>query len=118
MNEPITGERLITEDFRKVADDNLVTALNSSTFTLKEKNAFFKKKWLHEHIAAIILSVVAWIGVMVWLTSETRGDDMFLISGAVGGFLAVLFYLVHYHRMMVYVENRAYQNADIETGKR
>lgn len=51
INELISGERLWAEDFRKAADNNLVTALNNSTFTLKEKITFFKRKWLHEHIA-------------------------------------------------------------------
>ncbi|MCI5513715.1 MAG: helix-turn-helix domain-containing protein, partial [Clostridia bacterium] len=50
INELISGERLLAEDFKKAADDNLVTALNNSTFTLKEKIAFFKKKWLREHV--------------------------------------------------------------------
>ena len=57
INELISGERLLAEDFKKAADDNLVTALNNSTFTLKEKIVFFKKKWLHEHISTIVLSV-------------------------------------------------------------
>ena len=48
INELISGERLWAEDFKKAADDNLVTALNNSTFTLREKIAFFKQKWLHE----------------------------------------------------------------------
>lgn len=63
INELISGERLLAEDFKKAADNNLVTALNNSTFTLKEKIAFFKKKWLHEHISTIVLCVVAWIGI-------------------------------------------------------
>lgn len=115
INELIIGERLGTEEFKKAADDNLVTALASSTFTLKEKITFFKKKWLREHIATIVLCVAAWIGMMIWLTLETQGDDKFLILGAVGGLLAVLFYVVLYNRMMAYVENRAYRNPDDET---
>ena len=115
INEMISVERLGTEEFKKAADDNLVTALNSSTFTLKEKIAFFKKKWLREHIATMVLCVVAWIGMMVLLTLKTEGNDKFLILGAVGGLLVVLFYVVLYNRMMAYVENRAYQNPDDET---
>ena len=65
INELVSGERLATEDFKKAADSNLVTALDNSTFTLKEKIAFFKKKWLKEHIATIALCVVAWIGIIV-----------------------------------------------------
>ncbi len=115
INELIIGERLGAEEFKKVADDNLVTALNNSTFTLKEKITFFKKKWLREHIATIVLCVVAWIGIMVLLTLKTRDNDMFLILGAVGGLLAVLFYVVLYNRMMAYVEDHAYQNPDNES---
>ena len=44
INELISGERLLAEDFKKAADNNLVAALNNSTFTLKEKIAFFKRK--------------------------------------------------------------------------
>ena len=49
INELVAGERLVAEDFKKAADENLVTALDHSTFTLKEKQAFFKKKWRREH---------------------------------------------------------------------
>lgn len=118
INELIIGERLETEEFKKAADDNLVTALASSTFTLKEKIAFFKKKWLREHIATIVLCAVAWIGIMILLTLKTRGNDAFLILGAIGSILAVLFYVVLYNRMMAYVENRAYQNPDDETANK
>ena len=105
INELISGERLLAEDFKKAADSNLVAALNNSTFTLKEKIIFFKKKWLHEHIATIVLCVVAWVGIILWTALKIRA---YTLLGAVGGMLAVLFYVVLYNRMMAYVENRAY----------
>ena len=114
INELISGERLAMEDFKEAADNNLVTALNNSTFTLKEKIAFFKKKWLHEHIAIIVLCVVAWIGLIIWTALKLRGSDSYALLGAIGGMLAILFYVVLYNRMMVYVEKRAYQNPDNE----
>ena len=116
INELISGERLAAEDFKKAADNNLVTALSSSTFTLKEKIAFFKKKWLHEHISTIVLCVAAWIGIILWIALKLRGSDSYALLGAVGGMLAILFYLVLYNRMMAYVEKRAYPAAsDKET---
>lgn len=116
INELISGERLAAEDFKKAADNNLVTALSSSTFTLKEKIAFFKKKWLHEHISTIVLCVIAWIGIIIWTALKLRGSDSYALLGAVGGMLAILFYLVLYNRMMAYVEKRAYPAAsDKET---
>ena len=111
INELISGERLAAEDFKKTADSNLVAALSSSTFTLKEKIAFFKKKWLHEHISTIVLCVVAWIGIIIWTALKLRGSDSYPLLGAVGSMLAILFYLVLYNRMMAYVEKRAYPAA-------
>ena len=109
INELISGERLLAEDFKKAADNNLVAALNNSTFTLKEKIAFFKRKWLHEHISTIVLCIVAWIGVIIWTAVKLQGSDSYALLGAIGGMLAILFYVVLYNRMMVYVENRAYR---------
>lgn len=113
INELISGERLAAENFKKAADSNLAAALSSSTFTLKEKITFFKKKWLLEHIAAIVLCAAAWIGLILWLALKLRA---YTLLGAVGGMLAVLFYVVLYNRMMAYVEKRTYPAApDKET---
>ena len=114
INELISGERLLAEDFKKAADNNLVAALNNSTFTLTEKIAFFKRKWLREHISTIVLCVVAWIGVIIWTAVKLRGSDSYPLLGAIGSMLALLFYVVLYNRMMVYVENHAYQNPNNE----
>ena len=109
INELVSGERLATEDFKKAADSNLVTALDNSTFTLKEKIAFFKKKWLKEHIATIALRVAAWIGIIVWTVQKLRGSDAYQLLGAIGSMLAILFYVVLRNRMMIYVEDHAYR---------
>ena len=115
INELIIGERVNSEDFKNAADNNLVTALNNSVFTLKEKAAYFKKKWLREHIATIVLCVAAWVGVTILIALKTHGDDIFPLLGGIGGLLAVLFYVILYNRMMAYVEKRAYQDPENET---
>lgn len=105
INELISGERLLLDDFKKAADKNLVTALNNSAFTLKEKISFFKKKWLREHIATIVLCVVVWIIIMLWIAL----NNSYALLGAIGSILTLLFYVVLYNRMMAYVENHAYR---------
>lgn len=105
INELISGERLLLDDFKKAADNNLVMALNNSAFTLKEKITFFKKKWLREHIATIILCVVVWIIIMLLIAL----NNSYALLGAIGSILAILFYVVLYNRMMAYVENHAYR---------
>ena len=87
INELISGERFLEEDFKKAADNNLVTALNNSAFTLKEKIAFFKKKWLREHITTIVLCIVLWIGIMLWVAL----NNSYALLGAIGSILALLF---------------------------
>lgn len=109
INELISGERLLIGDFKKAADNNLVIALNNSIFTLKEKIAFFKKKWLREHIATIALCIVAWLSIMIWAAQKLKDSNSFVLLGAIGSVLAILFYVVLYNRMMAYVENHAYR---------
>ena len=117
MNEIISGERLLADDFKKAADDNLVTALNNSSFTLKEKIVFFKKKWLKEHIFTIILAVVVWIACILWIAQKLQDTEVFAGIGATGGILALLMYVVLYNRMMVYVELRAYKKNATEASR-
>lgn len=109
INELISGERIAAEDFKEVADNNLVTALDNSSFTLKEKIAFFKKKWLREHISTIVLCIMAWIGLIVMLALKLRGRNAYPLLGAIGSTLGILFYLVLYNRMMAFVEDLAYR---------
>ena len=115
INELISGQRLLAEDFQKAADSNLVTALNNSTFTFKEKIAFFKKNWLREHVASYILAFILWLAAIIALKFQNVDPP---VLGAVGGMLALLFYVLLYNRMMAYVENHAYRatpNKESET---
>ena len=105
INELVAGERLIAEDFKKAADENLVTALDHSTFTLKEKQAFFKKKWRREHRSTILLCAVAWLVLIIVL--RIRGVQPEL-CGAAGGLLALFNYAVLNNRMMAYVEHNVF----------
>ena len=105
INELVAGERLVAEDFKKAADENLVTALDHSTFTLKEKQAFFKKKWRREHLSTFIFCAIAWLVLMVILRIRHVEPEL---CGTVGGMLAVLYYAVLNNRMMAYVERQLY----------
>ena len=105
INELISGERLAAEDFKKAADENLVTALDHSTFTLKEKQAFFKKKWRREHLSTFIFCAVAQLVLMIVLRIRHVEPEL---CGTVGGMLAILYYAVLNNRMMAYVEHNVF----------
>ena len=55
INEILSGKRLSAEEYREAAEENLRQTVKASSFSLKEKMDYFKKKWLREHIAVMLL---------------------------------------------------------------
>ena len=109
INELISGEKINDLDYKEKAEENLIVALENSTFTLKEKIEFHKKKWLKEHIFDIVLCIIAWLVVIVAL--KLQNAERYLI-GTISGILAVFFYVVRYNQMMIYVEDRVYKKIE------
>lgn len=109
INELISGEKLIEENYKEKAEENLIEALENSSFTLKEKIAFYKKKWLKEHVSSIVLNIVAWIAVIIALIFQHA--EGYLI-GTVSSLLAIFFYVARRNQMMIYVEDRVYQKIE------
>ncbi|MGM9878202.1 MAG: helix-turn-helix domain-containing protein [Bacilli bacterium] len=109
LNELFIGEKILDKEYKKIADNNLLNALENSSFTLKEKIAFYKKKWLKEHISKIVLCIISWIILIVAL--KFQNVEGFVI-GTISGLLAMLFYIILYNQMMIYVENNAYKKIE------
>lgn len=109
INELISGEKINDLDYKEKAEENLIVALENSTFTLKEKIEFHKKKWLKEHIFDIVLCIIVWLVVIVAL--KLQNAEGYLI-GTISGILAVFFYVVRYNQMMIYVEDRVYKKIE------
>ena len=86
-----------------------MNALENSSFSLKEKIAYYKKKWKKEHIFTFVIAMILWIVLVISL--KIQNVDFYLI-GTIGGLLALLFYIVLYNRMMIYVENNAYKKIE------
>lgn len=110
LNDLFAGEKIKEESFKQVADNNLLTALENSTFTLKDKIIFYKRKWLKEHVARIVLNIVFWILVVIILKMKYKLEGY--IIGTIGGILAPLLYAINYNKMMIYVENRVYNKTE------
>ncbi len=103
VNELLSGHRLKEEEYKQAAEENLTQAIKSSSFTLKDKIAFFKKKWLKDHIDIMVFLGICIIGVFV--TGAIMKN--LLIS-----YVAILMLgLAHGWRnntMMTYVEQNAF----------
>ena len=109
INELFAGEKISNENYKEKADENLMNALENSGFSLKEKIAYYKKKWKKEHIFTFVIVMISWIVLIISL--KIQNVDFYLI-GTIGGLLALLFYIVLYNRMMIYVENNAYKKIE------
>lgn len=109
LNELFIGEKILDEQYKEVADNNLLDALENSSFTLKEKISFYKKKWKKDHISKIILCCISWVVLIIALKFQNIEG---YIIGTIAGMLAMLFYIVLYNQMMIYVENNAYKKIE------
>ena len=109
INELISGEKIMDSDYKEKAEKNLIVALENSSFTLKEKIDFYKKKWLKEHIFSNIMSFIFWLAVIILL--KFQNVNIYLI-GSISGILTVFIYTLKYNQMMIYVEDKVYKKIE------
>ena len=103
INELLCGERLNDNSFRERADDTIVNVLKSSTFSLKERCEFWKKKWIKEHKRLIILYIFMFLTLY--------GSGLYINKPILSGLsiiVAFVIYLKRRNQMMAYIENHAY----------
>ena len=65
LNELLAGQQLSDAELRQQADENVVRAVRSSAFTLREQQAYWRKKWLREHAWLYILLALAWLALIL-----------------------------------------------------
>ena len=103
INELLSGKKLSTEEYKEMAETNIKETLKASAFSLKEKQDYFKKKWLRDHVAIMVFIGICIVGVFV------AGAIM---KNSLIGYGAILM-LVFAHcwrnnTMMTYVEQNAF----------
>lgn len=102
LNEFFSGERLTDESFKQVADSNLLSALENSTFTLRDKIDFFKRKWQKDHFLEIVVVMLVIIVFIIYGFIKGNGlQYIFMIIGFISG-------VIENNKMMAYVEKNAY----------
>ena len=107
VNELLSGQRLNDEEYKQAAEENLTQAIKSSSFTLKDKIEFFKKKWLQAHIAIMIFIGVCIIGVFI---AGLILEHSFVYYGAF--LLLIASHCWRNNTMMTYVEKNAYEGTE------
>lgn len=104
INEILSGRRLSEDEYKEAAEENLTQTIRGSSFELKEKMEFFKKKWLKEHIAAMV--IVGFCIIAIFVTG-------FILQKPVVVSIAVLLFIpAHAWRnnaMMAFAEHYAFE---------
>ena len=111
INEILSGECLAAEAYQEKAEENIRSALESSSFALEEKKKYFKKKWRREHLASSVLVCAAALVLYVYGLMRHRGWSVLVPVG-------MLFYFVYQNnQMMIYVEHHVYDPVEEASSK-
>ena len=106
INELFSGERISKDDYKKKADENLMSALENSSFSLQEKIDYFKKKWKKDHCFGLTFGMIV---ILVIIGLGFIYGPEYILLGSIMGFAFSLF---EYNRMMIYIENNAYRKIE------
>lgn len=103
INELLSGRYLNDGEFKKEADINIINISKESAFSYKEKLKFWKKKWLREHVALIILWAVMFIAFCVYVYVKK-----YVIVISFSPLIAAGIYAYLRNKMMIYVERNIF----------
>ncbi len=103
INELLCGERIPEENYAQKAEETITSILANDTFSFKEREDYWKRKWNKDHLPAnvalgAILAVAFAAGIFL------SGP---LVIGSIP-VLALIVFLKRRNDMMIYVENNLY----------
>ena len=106
INEIVSGQRLNDQQYREKAEENIKEALSESAFTLKERIAFFEKKWKKEHAFELTAELAV---LLVFFCLGFYFDNSLQIVAVIAG---LVWSIRQYNRMCAFVETYAYDGGD------
>lgn len=101
--ELINGERIQEEDYRNAVEKAVSSTYVPSSFSITERIVYYKKKWINEHKALLILEVAILVLLICLLWNYS-----IQICILIGLIYSLIAYLYTYNRMMIYVEHNAF----------
>ena len=104
INEILSGRKLSSDEYKAAAEENLCQSVASSLFTVREKQAYYKRKWLREHVAAMLTVALLVIGTAA--AGIAMKEPLWV---AVSSLLFVAAHTWRNNAMMAYVEHHIYE---------
>lgn len=103
INELLSGCRLNENDFREEADKHIISMAKTTAFSSKEQAAFWKRKWLKEHISWIALWLILFAAFCLYAYGKRN-----IILIALTPLAAIGIYCDLRNQMMRYVEEKIF----------
>ncbi len=103
INELVNGERIAPADVPAKADEALTIALKEVPFMMHERQLFWKKKWVKDHLALLIAYLLAMAAIQVY--AVVIDNSKLNVAGAL---LTVCIQLVLNNAQAAYVEHHLY----------
>ncbi len=103
INEVLSGKHISEQEYKKIAEENLIKAIKTSSFSLKDKIAFYKKKWIKDHVAHLCVYALC---IIAELIAGIILNSTMLLLVALGTLIAG--HIWRYNTMMTYVEQNAF----------
>lgn len=107
INELLSGKRLTDANYKEAAEENLVRTIRSSSFSIKDRIAFFKKKWLKEHIAIMVFVGICILAVFLYGIVSKK-----IIAVSITPLLLAAAHAWRNNTMMAYVESKAFDKPE------
>lgn len=108
INEILSGKKLDHNEYKTQAEENIKTTLSSSVFTLQEKIAFFKRKWIKDHIFELVFEALIIIAIIVFLF--IKNNDLKYLSLV----LPYIYTIINHNKLKSYIEKSTYNHIDNE----
>lgn len=102
VSELLNGERQSPEQILNSSNNTISEAIKSDRYTVNERTKYWKKKWLKEHIALIVIITVVWLSLFpaaYFLLGEWRR-----VGGSIIFLIGIFFYAFLHNKKMAYVE--------------
>ncbi len=103
INEILSGKRISEQEYKQVAEENLIQAIKTSSFSLKDRIDYYKQKWLKDHVAVICIYALC---IIAELIAGIILNSTLLLLVALGTLIAG--HIWRYNAMMAYVEQNAF----------
>lgn len=103
INEILSGRKLSSSEYKAAAEENLCRCMDDSMFTVHEKHAYYKNKWLRDHMAAMLGLAIL---VIEMVTAGIVMKEPLLVAGS--SLLLAGAHAWRHNAMMGYTEHHIY----------